>query len=128
MTELLRFSAVASGVVPRRQRPRRRTPRFLVLLVALVILGNAIVGERGLIALYRANHEFETVSVLIETLRMENTGLREQARKLREEPQAIEDLARGELGLIRPGETVFILSDVPRLTLPPALPSSRVVP
>jgi cell division protein FtsB len=37
--------------------------------------------------------------------------LREQARRLREEASAIEALAREQLGLIRPGEILFILKD-----------------
>ena len=55
-----------SVVVPRRQRPPRRTTRFLVLLVTVILLGNAVAGERGLIALIRANHELTAVFELIE--------------------------------------------------------------
>jgi cell division protein FtsB len=32
---------------------------------------------------------------------------------LREEPAAIEEEARRELGLIKPGETLFIVKEVP---------------
>ena len=42
---------------------------------------------------------------------------REQVRRLTEDPSAIEEIARRELGLIRPGERVFIIKD-----LPPAKP------
>ena len=34
--------------------------------------------------------------------------MRNEARRLREDPTAIEELARRELGLIKPGEKVFI--------------------
>ena len=78
-----------SGVIPRRRHPRRRTTRNIVLLIAVVLLGNAIVGDNGLIALFRAN--------------------REEVRMLREEPLKVEEIARRELGLIRPGEKVFIV-------------------
>ena len=44
--------------------------------------------------------------------RSENARLREQARELREDPAAIEEIARRELGLIRPGEKLFIIKDV----------------
>ena len=43
--------------------------------------------------------------------RQENTRLREQIRRLREDPATIESLAREELGLIRDGEVLFILRD-----------------
>lgn len=97
------------SVVPRRQRSRGRTTRFLVVLVTVILLGNAVVGERGLIALIRANHELTAVFQLIDSLRAENDSLREEVRALREEPRKIEELARREFGLIEPGEKVFIL-------------------
>ena len=38
--------------------------------------------------------------------------LRALARRLREDPAMIEDLARRELGLIRPGEKLFIIREI----------------
>ena len=46
------------------------------------------------------------------SLRTENARLREEARRLREDPAAIEEIARRELGLIKPGEKLFIVRDV----------------
>ena len=43
----------------------------------------------------------------------ENAKLRETARRLKDDPSAIEEIARRELGLIKPGERVFIVKDVP---------------
>jgi cell division protein FtsB len=45
-------------------------------------------------------------------LRSENAALREEARRLREDPAAIEEIARRELGLMSPGEKLFIIRDV----------------
>ena len=39
-------------------------------------------------------------------------SLREDARRLREDPAAIEEIARRELGLMSPGEKLFIIRDV----------------
>ena len=99
----------AMPAVPRRQRTPRRASRFLILLVSVVLLGNALVGESGLISLIRAGRQVAAVSGLIDALRAENDELREDVRSLREEPRAIEDLARRDLGLIEPGEKVFII-------------------
>ena len=44
--------------------------------------------------------------------RAENQWLREEARRLREDPSAIEEIARRDLGLIKPGEKVFIIKDI----------------
>lgn len=104
---------VAPPVTPRRQRPKRRTARYLLVFVTCVLVANAIVGERGVVAILRANREFAELSARIERLREENAALRETVRRLTEEPRVIEEVARQELGLIRPGEKLFIFADVP---------------
>ncbi|MGH9219038.1 MAG: FtsB family cell division protein, partial [Vicinamibacterales bacterium] len=48
----------------------------------------------------------------LERARAENAQLREAARRLREDPAAIEEAARRELGLIKPGEVLFIVKDI----------------
>lgn len=73
---------------------------------------DALVGDHGLLAMRRARRQYEELSASIARLRAENARLREEARHLREDPSAIEELARRELGLIRPGEKVFIVRDL----------------
>jgi cell division protein FtsB len=48
----------------------------------------------------------------LDRLRQENATLREEMGRLNEDPATIESLARQELGLIKPGEIVFILKDM----------------
>ena len=43
-------------------------------------------------------------------LRRENSRLREDVRRLNEDPGAIEAIARQELGLVRRGEVLFIIA------------------
>ena len=104
----------------KRQRPpavppssggRRRTLQLLLVFVTLVLVINALVGERGLMETLRVRREHQTLVHSIESLRAENARLREQARRLRSDPATIEALARQELGLIRPGELLFIVRD-----------------
>jgi len=78
-----------------------------------VIVVDGLVGDRGLLAMLRARQEYDALSASIARQRAENARLRETARRLREDPAAIEEIARRELGLIKPGERVFILKDVP---------------
>ena len=92
-------------------RPTRRTARFLVLLVTVLLVGNAILGDRGYLSMIRAADEMEQLSQSIAAARARNDALRENARQLREEAWRIEELARGELGLMRPGEKLFIVTD-----------------
>jgi cell division protein FtsB len=91
----------------------RRIVQLLVLFVAAVIIVDGLVGERGLLAMLRARHEYDELAASISRQRAENARLRDQARRLREDPSAIEEIARRELGLIKPGERVFIVKDVP---------------
>ncbi len=85
---------------------------WLLLFVATVIVVDGLVGERGLLAMLRARHEYDELSATIARQRAENSRLRDQARRLSEDPTAIEEIARRELGLIKPGEKVFIIKDV----------------
>lgn len=73
---------------------------------------DALVGEKGLVARLRASEEYQQRFAAVERLKAENARLREQAASLRDDPAAIEAIAREELGLIRDGELLFILRDV----------------
>ena len=85
-----------------------------------VVLIDALVGEKGLLASFRARREYDQLAGQIARMRAENARLRQAARELREDPASIEELARRELGLIQPGETLFIITDVPPADAPPS--------
>jgi cell division protein FtsB len=82
------------------------------MLVGSVLMIDAFVGEKGLLAMMEAREQYRLLEQALTDARAENARLREQARRLREDPAAIEEIARRELGLIRPGEKVFIIRDV----------------
>ena len=100
----------SSTVTPRRRH--RRTVQYVLLAIGSVLVVDALVGEKGLIAMVQARREQRRLEQSLSSAREENARLREEARLLREDPQTIEDLARRELGLIKPGEQLFILKDV----------------
>ena len=83
------------------------------MLIGCVVFVDALVGEKGLLETTKKRHEFQVLEQSIMRARAENELLREEARRLRSDPTAIEDLARRELGLIKPGEHLFILKDRP---------------
>ena len=97
-----------------RLAPRRQTRRYLshvLLFVASVLLVNGLFGERGLLASLRARRAYAAAGLELSRLRGENAALRERARRLRHDPTAIEAVARGELGLARPGEILVTVRD-----------------
>jgi cell division protein FtsB len=97
---------------PRRPTRNRRIVHLLLLFVASVIVVDALFGDRGLVAILRARHEYDELSASVARQRADNARLRETARRLRDDPSAVEEIARRELGLIKPGERVFIVKDV----------------
>ena len=90
----------------------RRVLQYLLVFVTAVLVVDALVGEKGLIAMMKARQEYRTLEQSLAHARAENAQLRDEARRLREDPAAIEEIARRELGLIKPGEKLFIVKDV----------------
>jgi cell division protein FtsB len=91
----------------------RRTLRLGLLFFAGLVIVDALVGERGLLAMLRARQQQQELATAVARQRAENAKLREEVRRLTEDPAAIEEIARRELGLMRPGEKLFIIRDLP---------------
>ena len=91
---------------------RRKILNLLLGFATVVLLVDALVGEKGLMERMRARKLYQQEAAALEAVKGENVRLRDQVRRLREDPAAIETIAREELGLIRPGELLFILRDV----------------
>jgi cell division protein FtsB len=85
-----------------------------LLGAAILLMVNALVGENGYLAGLRAQREYDRVMASYLALQAENQQLMEQARRLREDPSAVEEVARRDLGLVRPGETLVIVKDIAR--------------
>ena len=86
--------------------------QYIFLLAGCVLVIDALVGDKGLLAMIQARQTYRTLEASLADVRAENARLREQARRLREDPTAVEELARRELGMIKPGEKLFIIKDV----------------
>lgn len=97
----------------RSRKAAKRLLRIVLVWTGAALMVAALVGDRGLVGVWRARQQSQELTRQTSQLREENQALREAARRLREDPATIEDLARRELGLIRPGEKVFIIRDVP---------------
>ena len=90
---------------------RRRTIHVLLIFITVVLVVDALVGDKGLMETIRARRQHRGAAASLDDLRRRNAALRENIRQLREDPGAIEALARKELGLVRPGELLFIVKD-----------------
>ncbi len=98
----------------RRRRARKRPLRRKILIwgmtiFALVTLTRALVGEKGLLAVWRHRREVASIELEIERLRERNKDLKEQVSRLRKDPRAVEPVAREELGFARADEILILL-------------------
>jgi cell division protein FtsB len=97
---------------PKRRGRTRAVVRWLLLAFAVVIFVDMLVGDQGLMAMFETERRRNELTADIARQQAENAGLAEQVRRLNDDPAIIEELAR-ELGLIKPGEKVFILKNLP---------------
>ena len=91
---------------------KRKAVHLLLVFVTLVLVVDALVGEKGLMQTVRARRQYTELAASLDALGRENDRMTEQSRRLKEDPAAIEAIARKELGLMRPGEVVFIVKPV----------------
>ena len=92
------------------QRNRGVFQALLVFVVSVLVI-TALFGEKGLIESMKVRRQYRELASAIAELKRENAAFRDEARRLRADPRAIERLAREELGLISPGELLFIVKD-----------------
>jgi cell division protein FtsB len=120
-----RSASSATGLPLRRGFGRRFGPKLLVL-ATLILIVDSLIGDKGLLERLRERQRHHDVQHALEDVRHENASLREQARRLREEdPATIEDAARRQLGMIKPGEMLFIIKDLDKQ---PAQPGTTTAP
>lgn len=90
---------------------RRRAVQYVLVFVGCVLFVDALVGDKGLFAMLRAREEYRGLEVSLSQARAKNAALKDEARRYREDPAAIEDAAR-RVGMIKEGEKLFIIRDI----------------
>jgi cell division protein FtsB len=90
-------------------RKKAATLGSIIALIALLV--GSLFGDRGILHLVAQRERAESLRREIEDLRAENGRLAAEIAGLKTDPRAIERLAREELGLARPGETVFLIPE-----------------
>lgn len=107
--QILGSSANERGRGDAQVRRRAATLASFIALVALVVA--ALFGDRGMLHLMAQQQRAESLAREIEDLRAENQRLASEIVALKGDPGSIERLAREQLGLARPGETVFLIRE-----------------
>jgi cell division protein FtsB len=96
-----------------RSEPRARMRAWVLgTVIALIALGvGSVFGDRGILNMLGEREKLESLRSELEGLRAENARLSAEIGDLRTSPRAIERLAREELGLAHPDETVFLIRE-----------------
>ncbi len=90
-------------------RRKAATLGSIIALIALIV--GSFFGDRGMLRMLAQRERTESLREEIEQLRVENARLAAEVVALKTDPRAVEKLAREDLGLARPGETVFLLHE-----------------
>ena len=90
-------------------RRKAATLASVLLLIALIV--GALFGDRGMLRLVEQRKRSQALERELESLRAENLRLSEEIHALKTDPRAVERVAREQLGLARPGETVFLIHE-----------------
>lgn len=91
---------------------RRNLSWFIAAGLALLLLQD-VFGNHGVLAMRRSQQEAREVEQQINQMNEENRQLEAKVKALKTDPQAIERIAREEMGLARPGEYIFKLPPKP---------------
>lgn len=83
----------------------------MLLFVSAAFMINALVGDSGVLATMKASQQYLRLQRDVNALREDNRRLMVEMERLKSDPTAIEEEARKNLGLIRPGETLVIVKD-----------------
>lgn len=88
---------------------RRKLFILLLATMSLSFIVNSVFGQKGLLDIYRARRTLEATKAEIHKLQADNTELRRQIDRLERDPLSAEEIARGELGLMKADEYLIIV-------------------
>ena len=81
---------------------------FLIGFVLLIL--QDVFGTHGVVAMRRSQKEAAQIRQEINQLNEENRQLDQRVKDLKSDPHAVEEIARQDMGLARPGEYIFKLA------------------
>jgi cell division protein FtsB len=84
---------------------------FSLLSVAILLL--AVFDDGGMLAVNERHEELRRLDEQIQQLREENASLETQIDALKNDPAAMEKIAREQIGLVKPGEVILVKPKAP---------------
>jgi len=99
------------GLIPRRRG--RQVMQYGLVFIGCVLVIDALVGDKGVLQMLKTRQKAQSLYQAVAVAQTKNARLRDQIKRFKEDPAALEDAARRDLGLIKPGEKLFIIRDAP---------------
>ncbi len=97
-----------SGSHPRKKGGSKiRYLSWLVGGLSVLLLGTAVLGHDGVLAVIVNQRRTGNLRAEISALRESNRSMKKQIHSLRNDLTSAERIAREDLGLVKPGETVY---------------------
>jgi cell division protein FtsB len=103
--------APASGAHPDTTHVRSTSYIAISLLFSALVFGFFLVSERGLLQVRRQRQELAIMQAEVAELDADNRKLEAEVAALKNDPEAVEKIARETLNLVKPGEIVLILPE-----------------
>jgi cell division protein FtsB len=91
-------------------------------LLSALVFGIFLVSDRGLLQVRKQRRQLAKAREEVAQLEADNKHLEAEVVALRNDPRALEKIAREELNLVRPGEVVLVLPDGWEQRVKPASP------
>jgi cell division protein FtsB len=87
--------------------------QYGLVFIGCVLVIDALVGDKGVLQMLKTRQKAQSLYQAVAVAQTKNARLRDQIKRFKEDPAALEDAARRDLGLIKPGEKLFIIRDAP---------------
>ncbi len=91
--------------------PRRRIKGLFFFLFLLAAAYEFVGGDYGIYRIRNQIRQIEAMETEIQKMRADNKALRRHVARLENDPATIEKIARERYGMIKPGETVYMVYD-----------------
>lgn len=110
----------------------RMISRVAWVLLSLAFLGamllDAFFSEKGILRVQELEETYKSKLAEEAEKFRETEDLKEKIQALRNDPKAVEGVAREELGMVKPGEDVFLFAKEPEVVLPAPAEEEKAKP
>ena len=111
LPEISRGAEGQRAPAARRDRAAVKLSSYAAVSLSLSVLlfGFFLLGDRGFLEVRRQKQRLAELQAEVSALAAENEQLEAGVARLKDDPAAVEKIAREELNFVRPGEVVLIL-------------------